>query len=179
MSEKDLLKTGCENEYEYLDYLLKNRLFPQNGLPQPVFDFASSIVPMINVDLLVRNNKGEILLSWRKDKFSGNVWHIPGGIIRFQEKIEHRIHMVAINELKCDVLWNGKILEINEIISDHQERGHFISLLVECDLTENIAAIQETCNCKLEAGSVAWFERCPDNFIDCQYPIYSKYFLKS
>lgn len=169
---------GTFMEYEYLEYLLKNRLTPQNGLPQPVFNFAASIVPMINVDLLIRNNHNEILLSWRKDKFSGDVWHIPGGIIRFQERIEQRIHKTALSELNTDVLWNGKILDINEIICDHQERGHFISLLVECTLKGNITVSNEKTDSEREENSLAWFDRCPENFIECQYPIYSKYFSK-
>lgn len=69
------------NSYDYLGELLKNELKPEKGLPEPVFEFVSSVTPMVNVDLLVRDENNRILLSWREDKFSGNVWHIPGGII--------------------------------------------------------------------------------------------------
>lgn len=165
------------NKFEYLDRLIKEELQPENGLPQDVFNFVASVTPMINVDLLVRDDDGKVLLAWRDDKYSGYRWHIPGGIIRFKESIEHRIHQVALNELKTDISWNGKILDINEIITPQQERGHFISLLVECKpdyekikITNNLNLIKE--------GDLSWFEKCPENFIECQYPIYSKYFLK-
>lgn len=41
---------------------------PSLGLPEEVFRFASSIVPMINVDLLIKNKQGQTLLTWREDE---------------------------------------------------------------------------------------------------------------
>ena len=35
------------------------------GLPEEVFELASSIVPMINVDLLFQDKQGKILMIWR------------------------------------------------------------------------------------------------------------------
>ena len=40
---------------------------PTVGLPEEVFKFATTITPMINVDLLVKNEKGHVLMSWRDD----------------------------------------------------------------------------------------------------------------
>ncbi len=91
------------NSFEYLEELLHKELKPQEGLPEPVFEFVSSVTPMVNVDLLVRDKDGRILLAWREDKFSGKVWHIPGGIIRFQESMETRIHKVAQQELGAEI----------------------------------------------------------------------------
>ncbi|MDD5746082.1 MAG: NUDIX hydrolase, partial [Candidatus Omnitrophica bacterium] len=52
---------------------------PSAGLPQELFYYISSITPMINVDLLVKDEKGRTLLAWRDDRYSGRGWHIPGG----------------------------------------------------------------------------------------------------
>lgn len=168
------------NSYDCLKDLLAHKLEPWNGLPEPVFAFASSIVPMVNVDLLVRNKHGEILLAWREDKFSGNVWHIPGGIIRFWETMEARVHQVAKTELGADVVWDGRILAVNEIMSGHQERGHFISLLVECKLEGSAKLpIMEKEDPDRKAGELSWFLECPVNLIECQKGVYSKYFHRS
>ena len=55
------------------------------GLPDDIFYLVSRLTPMINVDLLIVNERNEKLLTWREDQFYGPGWHIPGGIIRFKE----------------------------------------------------------------------------------------------
>ena len=51
---------------------------PTKGLPEEVFIFLTQNTPMVNVDLVIRDDKGRILLSWRDDEFCGSGWHIPG-----------------------------------------------------------------------------------------------------
>lgn len=167
------------NSFEYLEGLLQQELKPREGLPEPVFEFVSSVTPMVNVDLLVRDKYGRILLAWREDKFSGKVWHIPGGILRFQEKMETRVHKVARQELGTDVRWDGKVLAVNEIMSAHQERGHFISFLVGCELADlKKLKVLEKKEGDRVAGELYWFFKCPDNFIPCQRDIYGQYFME-
>ena len=69
------------------------------GLPEDVFLFLSGITPLFNVDLLIKNEAGQTLLTWRADQFYPESWHIPGGIVRFKEKITDRLAAVATNEL--------------------------------------------------------------------------------
>jgi len=64
---------------------------PRQGLPEELFLFVSELTPMINVDLLIKNDRNETLLTWRADNFYGPGWHIPGGIIRFKESASSRI----------------------------------------------------------------------------------------
>ena len=68
-------------------------------LPLDLFLIISSLTPIINVDLLIRNEKKQILLAWRNDVPFGNGWHIPGGIIRFKETFHQRIQRVAQLEI--------------------------------------------------------------------------------
>ena len=50
----------------------------KEGLPQHLFDYVSSIVPMINIDiLLITRRKKSFPLIWRDDGWAS--WHIPGG----------------------------------------------------------------------------------------------------
>ena len=51
---------------------------PEKGLGTEGFRFASTLMPVVNVDLIVINEKKEFLLSWRDDPHSGTGWHIPG-----------------------------------------------------------------------------------------------------
>lgn len=64
---------------------------PRKGLPEDLF-FATSLIPLVNVDLFVHEGK-KILLSWRDDEFHGKGWHIPGGCIRLKETCEDRIQL--------------------------------------------------------------------------------------
>ncbi len=76
---------------------------PSKGLPDDLFYYISSTTPIINVDLLLKDENGRTLLSWRDDPHSGKGWHIPGGIIRFKETIEERINEVAKIEIGTPV----------------------------------------------------------------------------
>ena len=41
----------------------------RQGLPEPLFEFATTLMPTPNIDLLVVND-GNVLLTWRDDKGS-------------------------------------------------------------------------------------------------------------
>src|ERR1700756_3053304 len=77
--------------------------FPQEGLPEPVFLLVSRLTPLVSVDLLIKDELGRTLLTWRDDESYGPGWHVPGGIVRYQENAAHRIHEVARMELGARV----------------------------------------------------------------------------
>ena len=63
----------------FKDAMNHEGLNPEEGLGTEVFCFASTLMPVINVDLLTINDKKEILLSWRNYPHCGTGWHVPGG----------------------------------------------------------------------------------------------------
>lgn len=138
---------------------------PASGLPDEVFRFVSRLTPLVNVDLLVRNEHGEVLLTWRDDGYYGPGWHVPGGILRFKERLADRIEAVAASELGAGVCFEPGPLAMHEIVSATREtRGHFISLLYRCRLTtapdRALAAAAPPTN-----GQWTWHRQCPDNLI--------------
>lgn len=151
---------------------------PNKGLPYEVFRFVSAITPMVNVDLLIIDDKNRILLAMRDDEFSGKVWHIPGGIIRFRETMEDRIQKTAQAEIGIKVLCDMSPIAVNEIFSSHEERGHFISFLFLCQLPNGFYIENQEVG-KYDHGYLKWFAHCPDNFIECQRKAYIKYFKRS
>jgi len=147
---------------------------PQKGLSDEVFYFISRITPLINVDLLIKDEKGRALLSWRDDQYSGKGWHIPGGIIRFKETFETRIKEVAKSEIGTEVKFDPNPIAINEIINKKRDiRGHFISILYKCSLPSTFISenreLKET-----DPGFLKWHENCPDNLLKF-HEIYRKY----
>lgn len=136
------------------------------GLPEEVFLLASSLTPMINVDLLIQDDDGRTLLTWRHDRFYGPGWHIPGGIIRFKESAASRIAAVAASELGATVSAGDTPIGLHEITNPERDvRGHFISLLYACRLG---SPLDETRRFSADAprnGDWAWHNHAPDNLI--------------
>ena len=143
---------------------------PTKGLPEELFTFATTITPMINVDLFVKNSKGQVLMSWRDD-LCGTGWHIPGGIIRFKETFHDRLIKVGKKELYTDITHDDEPCRINQIILNQDVRGHFISLLFKCyvpdDYNPDCIGLKE-----YEAGYLKWIDSRPENIVVGQRDIY-------
>ena len=150
----------------HLDKVLGHIKNAKDGLPIEVFYFISQLTPLINVDLLVKNKKGQVLLTWRADQFYGPAWHMPGGIIRFKERIEDRINKVAQIELGALVEYGADPINIRGLInSDRDVRGHFISMLFICKLTSKLPQENEYLKGDPKPGQWAWHDGAPDNLL--------------
>ena len=148
---------------------------PTTGLPEDVFLFVSRITPLINVDLLIKNEQNHTLLTWRDDGYYPASWHIPGGIVRFKEPLAKRIHAVAAGELGAKVNFKKEPLAVNEVILPPlTTRGHCISFLYECTFMSPPDKKLKYVNGIPKPGEWAWHEKCPDNLIQV-HEMYRKY----
>jgi len=146
-----------------------------SGLPEEVFRTLTRLTPMINVDLLIKDLRGRTLLTWRADSWFPAGWHIPGGIIRFEEPVAHRIAEVARLELKATVEFEPEILSVNEfILPELPFRNHFISLLYRCNLTSAPPTLLRYETGIPKARQYAWFEKPPENLLRV-HSIYKKF----
>jgi len=153
-----------------LESRIKN---PEDGLTDDVFYLVGRLTPFVNVDLLIRDPKYGILLTWRDDIYCGKGWHFPGGIIRFRENISDRIKKVASLELNSEVFYSNAPLEVNEVIvKELKERSHFISLLYECTLLNSDVFN----NANNKNKNIKFFKTVPDDLLAAHY-IYKKYFF--
>ena len=138
---------------------------PNMGLPDEIFYYISKTTPLVNVDLLIKDENERTLLAWRDDQYAGKGWHLPGGIIRFKETFETRIKKVSELEVGTSVEYDLNPLAINQIILDNREyRGHFISILYKCFLTETFSPENNGLS-KKDAGFVKWHDSCPKNLL--------------
>ena len=136
-----------------------------DGLPLELFHFVSRSTPIVNVDLLIKDEIGRILLAWRDDEFAGSGWHVPGGIIRFKETMEDRIKKVAMIEIGVEVEYDPNPLAYNEVILDHDTRGHFLSFLHLCHLRGDFEPDNKDLK-PTDPGFLKWHDECPENIID-------------
>lgn len=148
---------------------------PERGLPEELFLLASRVTPMVNVDLLVRDVAGRILLAWRDDGIFGPGWHVPGGIVRFKERLEVRLEAVARLELGAHVDYDPVPLEINQMIQPvRRVRGHFISFLYRCSVAADYVPDNQRHGPR-QAGYLMWHSRCPADLLEV-HGVYRKYF---
>ena len=148
---------------------------PRAGLSEALFLFVSSITPLVNVDLLIQDDAGRTLLTWREDAFYGPGWHVPGGVIRFQETAAERIRAVARYELAAEVEPDPAPLAMHEMIdAGRRERGHSIALLYSCRLLGPPSESQRASSSTPLPGQWAWHETCPDNLI-AEHDVYRRF----
>ena len=161
-----------EKIIDLLESLIKN---PLEGLPEDIFLFVSRITPIINVDLLIKNEQNHTLLTWRDDGYYPPGWHIPGGIVRYKETIFNRINAVAESELRVDISFKKDPLAINEVIHPSRKvRGHFISLLYECTLISSLDKNIMYEKGIPKPGEWAWHNKCPKDIISV-HEMYRKF----
>jgi ADP-ribose pyrophosphatase YjhB (NUDIX family) len=140
----------------------------RRGLPEEVFLFVSRITPLINVDLLIQDDRGRTLLTWRDDEFFGPGWHVPGGIIRYKESAGDRIRACACDELGADVSCDQPPLLVSETIRAQGTRGHFISLLFRCRLLSPPDDARRAASDPPSPGHWRWHDRCPPDLLEAQ-----------
>jgi ADP-ribose pyrophosphatase YjhB (NUDIX family) len=149
-----------------LDKALEHIKNAKDGLPIDAFYFVSQLTPLINVDLLIKNKKGQVLLTWREDKFYGPAWHIPGGIIRFKESVDQRIKKVAELELGATVRYLKEPINVSEKMNNERDiRGHFISLLYLCELESEADKDNAYLIGEPKGGQWAWHDKAPSNLL--------------
>lgn len=148
---------------------------PHDGLPDALFLFVSRITPLVNVDLLVKDDRDRTLLTWRDDEFFGRGWHVPGGIIRYKESAADRVHACAREELGADVVADPSPLLVSETIREARSRAHFISLLFRCRLITEPDDRRRADGAFPSRGAWAWHDRCPPDLLDVHRP-YARFF---
>lgn len=158
------------NIKEAIDFLDSQAPNPKEGLPADIFYYISRTTPLVNVDLLIKDEKGRILLAWRDDQFSGTGWHIPGGIIRYKETFEERLQKVALKELGTKVDFEPNPITVRQIIIEgRKDRSHFISFLYLCHLNSSFEINNKNLK-ENQPGFLKWHDKCPANIIKCHEP---------
>jgi colanic acid biosynthesis protein WcaH len=139
---------------------------PVDGLPEEFFVFVSRFTPIVNVDLLIQDERRGTLLTWREDETYGAGWHIPGGIIRYKESAESRIGATARRELGADVAFEPAPVAVEQTVDPgRRERGHFISLLYRCRLLGPPDPALRYVEGTPRRDQWAWHESPPSNLI--------------
>lgn len=153
----------------------KSGIIQENGIGEDLFLFSSTLVPVVNVDLLIFDKNNQILLSWRDDKWCGTGWHLPGSCIRFNESIHNAIKRCALSELGLEVVHTAEPLMVYDVhfpdyregLKDQRERKHFIALAYGCSVENELLSDDKE---RRKEGHIRWFQDLPADFLqihDC------------
>ncbi len=165
---------NAQTTQEIIDFLEGRIPDSTKGLPEDIFLFISRTTPLINVDLLVKDENGRTLLAWRDDPIHGKGWHVPGGIVRFKETLEQRLRKVAETEIRIPMDFDPTPAAIHEIISPSRKtRGHFISLLYRGRLSRGFTPKNVNLSVR-DNGYLQWHEECPEEMLKA-HEIYRSY----
>lgn len=174
-----IMKDSSTNELPNLLEKVRNYVDdPTKGLNEDLFLFVTETTPMVNVDLLIKDESGRILLSWRDDRFYGTGWHVPGGILRLKENFEDRIQKTARIEIGCEsIMFDKQPLDIVPIICPEMKvRGHFITFVYSCSLPDGYS-VKNGNKQEHDAGFLKWHKYFPMNMIGV-HAFYKRYFLE-
>lgn len=83
----------------------------------PATDFKQIIkhTPLVAIDLIIENDKGDFLLGWRINKPAQNHWFVPGGRIQKGEHLEDAFQRIVKDEVGLDaVMSQAKFLGVYE-----------------------------------------------------------------
>jgi len=156
---------------------------PTKGLPEDLFIFSTTLVPIVNIDLFVTNEKHQLLLSWRDDIYHGIGWHIPGGCVRLRETLEQRVLKTAEKELGVPIEYDEAPFTVREIIepeirsglSNQLERCHNISFLYSCSVKPGYTVPEQ-----VDGVELRWFDSMPNDLLHTHMKLYGdiikKYF---
>ena len=115
------------------------------------FKSAVSNLPLISIDLLIRDGEGRYLLGLRKNEPAKGSWFVPGGRIRKSEGLRDAFNRITLMELdKSFDFEQAKLVGIFEHIYDESSHGsdggtHYLSMGFELELgakLENMPIIQ-------------------------------------
>ncbi len=85
----------------------ESRVFMTQPLEKKMFKMVISSVPLIAIDLIIYNDKGEVLLGYRTNRPAKGYWFVPGGRVRKNETLEQAFDRISKVEL-------GQLLKLTD-----------------------------------------------------------------
>lgn len=116
-------------------------------------------VPRLCVDIVIKNEDG-VLLSMRSIKPYNGMWHIPGGTVYKEEKLEEAAIRIAKKETGLDVDL-GKYLGYIEYLNEKRFGGYGHSFSVMLEAVSIGGELKSDENSK----ELKYFKELPENLI--------------
>ena len=136
-------------------------------IPENLYREVISVLPIICVDIVIRNESGKVLLARRNNEPIKDHWWVVGGRILSVESACKACIRKTLEEtgLKIDEL---KFLGFNEDVFDKNAFNapkpyHTLSLVFETHLPTK--EVERNIHLDSQHSELAWFDELPDRFI--------------
>ena len=128
----------------------------EHALDQEEYSYIYSRVPRLTVEIVVRSHAGVLMTLRNIDPCKG-LWHLPGGTVRFGERLTEAVRRIARRELGIQVR-AVKLLGYIEYPS-HSEIG------LDCPvgIAFEVARYGGSVRANEESRDVTWFTELPSN----------------
>jgi ADP-ribose pyrophosphatase YjhB (NUDIX family) len=127
----------------------------QHPLSQDEFDSIYSKVPRLTVEVIVKNQVGEIYLTKRAIEPCKGQWHLPGGTVRFGEPLLTAVKRIANRELTI----NTKEVRLVGYI---EYPSHYTnSLDSPVGIAFEVMSYEGSVDTNDEASESGWFSKVP------------------
>ncbi|MDB5823127.1 MAG: GDP-mannose mannosyl hydrolase, partial [Herminiimonas sp.] len=99
--------------------------------------------PLVAIDLVVRNKRGEVLLGRRRNRPAQNSWFVPGGRIFKNERLADALKRISETEIGT-VIKVGQLLGVFDHFFDDNVFGiesmstHYVALVYQCEIDSNV-----------------------------------------
>lgn len=119
-------------------------------------------VPRLTVEIIVRNEKGEVYLTKRNIEPCRGLWHLPGGTVRFGEPLTEAVKRIAEREL-------GIIPTDTKLLGYIEYPSHYLNGLDSpVGIAFAVTTYKENLKANEEAADSDWFSKLPSEMHDEQ-----------
>jgi colanic acid biosynthesis protein WcaH len=101
------------------------------------------VTPLVSIDLVLRNKRGEVLLGRRANRPAQGLWFVPGGRIRKNERVADALKRISKHELGVEIS-EAKLLGVFDHIYPDNFLGapnvntHYVVLGMAAELDANL-----------------------------------------
>ena len=113
--------------------------------------------PLVSIDLIIRNERGEVLLGWRVNRPAQNSWFVPGGRIRKNERVKEALQRISQRELGMAIN-DAKLVGVFDHIYEDNFLGtpkvntHYVVLGFAAELSSSTALTADE-----QHGELKWW----------------------
>jgi colanic acid biosynthesis protein WcaH len=127
----------------------------QMKLSNEEFSHVINVTPLVAIDLILRNQQGQVLLGQRRNRPAQGYWFVPGGRIMKNERLLDALKRIAYTELGIE-LRSGQMIGTFDHLYDENVFGladvttHYVTIAYQVEIESDSKLIPDAQHEKFE-----------------------------